>query len=235
MFARFSFRTSLAIVAAPMLVSAGALATSGAALAACTGPGAPTTTETKCRTAVIIPGKPLQSYDISWVNPHRAEYYLGDRSNGGIDIIDTRTLTFKRTVGKGLFTGIVLQTNPTTGVVSINNDKSGPDGVVTHGRWLYAGDGDSTLKVIDLDAPDASAIKQTLSTGGTTRVDEMALTSDGEMLLTANNAEDPPFGDLFAANASAFSRSTRCCSAAFCSSIRLSSEDFRSMSALAGS
>src|SRR3989441_12574334 len=121
MFARFSFRTSLAIVAAPMLVSAGALATSGAALAACTGPGAPTTTETKCRTAVIIPGKPLQSYDISWVNPHRAEYYLGDRSNFGIDIIDTRTLTFKRRLGgPGVFTGVVLQTNPTTGVVSIN-------------------------------------------------------------------------------------------------------------------
>src|SRR2546426_9863437 len=204
MFARFSFRTSLAIVAAPMLVSAGALATSGAALAACTGPGAPTTTETKCRTAVIIPGKPLQSYDISWVNPHRAEYYLGDRSNFGIDIIDTRTLTFKRRLGgPGAFTGVVLQTNPTTGVVSINNDKSGPDGVVTHGRWLYAGDGDSTLKVFDLDAPNASAHKQTVPTGtpADNRVDEMALTTDGEFLLAVNNAAEPlPFATLFAAN-----------------------------------
>ena len=200
MSARFSYRTSLAaFVAVPMLVGAGALATSGAALAACTGPGAPTTTETKCRTAVIIPGKPLQSYDISWVNPHRAEYYLGDRSNGGIDIIDTRTLTFKRTVGQGLFTGVVLQTNPTTGVVSINNDKSGPDGVVTHGRWLYAGDGDSTLKVFDLDGADAPA-QAPLKTGGKFRVDEMALTTDGELLLTVNNADDPPFATLFAAN-----------------------------------
>src|SRR2546421_12924863 len=49
MSARFSHRTSLAaILAAPMLVGAGVLATSGAALAACTGPGAPTNTETKC-------------------------------------------------------------------------------------------------------------------------------------------------------------------------------------------
>ncbi|TMG89798.1 MAG: hypothetical protein E6H72_11790, partial [Betaproteobacteria bacterium] len=130
MSARFSHRTSLAaIVAVPMLVGAGALATSGAAFAACTGPGAPTNTETKCMTAVIIPGKPLQSYDISWVNPYRAEYYLADRSNAGIDIIDTRTRTFKRRLGgPGVFTGVVLQTNPTTGVVSINNDKSGPDG-----------------------------------------------------------------------------------------------------------
>src|SRR5438552_11535104 len=169
MSARFSHRTSLAaIVAAPLLVGVGSLATSGAALAACTGPGAPTNTETKCLTAVQIPGNPLRSYDISWVNPHRAEYYLADRSNAGIDIIDTRSLTFKQTLGKGHFVGVKLNTAGT----AVNNDISGPDGVVTHGRWLYAGDGDSTLKVFDLDAPDASALRQTLSTGGSTRVDE---------------------------------------------------------------
>src|SRR4029077_6783294 len=33
-----------------------------------------------------------------------------------------------------------------------------------------------------------------------TRVDEMALTADGELLLAANNAEDPPFATLFHAN-----------------------------------
>ena len=193
MSARLS-RTSLAaIVVAPMLV--GSLAMSGAAFAAgpCNG-GAPTTTETKCLTAVQIPGNPLRSFDISWVNPHRGEYYLGDRSNKGIDVIDTNTLTFKRTIGG--FVGVKLNAAGT----AVDNNHSGPDGVVSHGRWLYAGDGDSTLKVIDLDAPNASAITQTLPTGGTTRVDEMALTTDGEMLLTANNAEDPPFGNLFAAN-----------------------------------
>src|SRR5712691_2540302 len=198
MLARLFSRTPLAaILAAPALLGAGALAISGTALAVppCQGPGAPPTgTETKCLTAVQIPGNPLRSYDISWVNPHRGEYYLADRSNAGIDVIDTKSLTFKRTIGG--FVGAKLNTAGT----AVNNNISGPDGVVTHGRWLYAGDGDSTLKVIDLDAPDATAIKQTLSTGGATRVDEMALTGDGETLLTANNAEDPPYGDLFAAN-----------------------------------
>jgi len=164
-----------------------------AAYAACMGPGAPANTQTKCLTAVQIPGKPLRSFDISWVNPDRAEYYLGDRSNAGIDVIDTRTLTFKRTIPG--FVGAVLN-----GAGAVNNNVSGPDGVTSHGRWLYAGDGDSTLKVIDLDAPNASAIKQTISTGGTTRLDEMALTTDGELLLGANNAEDPPFATLFRAN-----------------------------------
>jgi hypothetical protein len=54
--------------------------------------------------------------------------------------------------------------------------------------------------VIDLEAPAAAALKQTISTGGTTRVDEMALTENGKLLLAANNAEDPPFATLFAAN-----------------------------------
>src|SRR5499427_1532594 len=176
------------------LVFTGALGAGAALAAPCTGPGAPATTQTKCLTAVQIPGNPLRSFDISWVNPQRAEYYLGDRSNSGIDIIDTRSLTFKRTIGG--FVGVVLNAAGT----AVDNNHSGPDGVTSHGRWLYAGDGDSTLTVIDLNAPNASAIKQSISTGGTTRVDEMALTTDGKLLIAANNAEDPPFATLFAAN-----------------------------------
>src|SRR5271169_4362589 len=72
----------------------------------CTGPGAPTTTETKCVTGIAIPGNPLRSFDISWVNPDRGEYYLGDRSNAGIDVIDTHKLKWKRTLGG--FVGIKL-------------------------------------------------------------------------------------------------------------------------------
>ena len=158
------------------------------AWAVCQGPGAPTNTQTRCLTAVTIPGNALKSFDISWVNPWRAEYYLADRSNKGIDVIDTWTNTFKRRVGAGNFVGALA-----------SNAVSGPDGVVTHNRWLYAGDGDSTLKVYDLNGP-ATSPSQTLSTGGTTRLDEMALTRDGLLLLAANNAEDPPFATLFKAN-----------------------------------
>jgi hypothetical protein len=182
----------------PTALAAISFAAASAAVAApCTGPGAPTTTQTECLTAVLIPGNPLQSFDISWVDADRAEYYLADRANAGIDIIDTHTLKFKRTIGG--FVGIKLNATHT----AIDNNHSGPDGVVSHGRWLYAGDGDSTLKVIDLNAPTASAIKQSINTGGTTRVDEMALTTDGKLLLAANNAEDPPFATLFKANGDA--------------------------------
>jgi hypothetical protein len=132
-------------------------------------------------TAIAIPGNPLRSFDISWVSIDRGEYYLADRSNAGIDVIDTKTLTFKRTIGG--FVGILPKVGP------VNNNISGPDGVTSYHRWLYAGDGDSTLKVIDLEDTSATPIKQTVPTGGTTRVDEMALTNNGKLLLAANNAE----------------------------------------------
>ena len=173
---------------APVLFGGLSLTTSAVA-APC---GLPLTTQTKCVTAITIPGNPLLSFDISWVNPDRAEYYLSDRSNSGIDIIDTRTLKFKRTIGG--FIGVVLSGT------AVNNNLSGPDGVTSHGRWLYAGDGNSTLKVIDLDAPTASATKAIIPTGGSTRLDEMALTTDGKLLLAVNNAENPPFATLFNAN-----------------------------------
>jgi hypothetical protein len=167
------------------------LCTAVSGSAKCKGPGAPTTTQTKCLTAIHIPGHPLRSFDISWVDSKRAEYYLADRSNAGVDIIDTADNVFKKTIPG--FVGIKLNATGT----AVDNNHSGPDGVVSHGKWLYVGDGDSTLKVIDLDT---GAIVATLSTGGTTRLDEMALTADGELLLAVNNAENPPYATLFTAN-----------------------------------
>src|SRR5262249_8896727 len=130
MSANNKLRQNLYSSVGPVLLVAMSFATTGAVAAPCTGPGAPTDTQTKCLTAVQIPGNPLRSFDISWVNPGRSEYYLADRSNAGIDIIATNTLKFQRTIGG--FVGVKL--NASGGV---NNAISGPDGVVSHGRWLY--------------------------------------------------------------------------------------------------
>src|SRR6202007_698449 len=113
----------------------------------------------------------LRSFDISFVNPHRAEFYFADRSNAAIQVIDTKHLTWKRSL-RG-FVGVKLN-----GTGGVNNNISGPDGVVSHGRWLYGGDGDSTLKVFDLESSASTVAQPPLSTGGKTRVDEMAITSD---------------------------------------------------------
>src|SRR5260370_39441304 len=183
---------------APALVGIVWFAAGGTAFAApCTGPGAPSNTQTKCLTAIPIPGSQLKSFDISFFNPQRNEYYLGDPTTMGVDVIDTVHLTFVRTAGLDKpFKGIVLNKAGT----AVRNAASGPAGVVSHGRWLYAGDGDSTLHVIDLQAPAGSETKQVIATGGSLRVDEMAITTDGKLLITANNADEPAFLTLFSAN-----------------------------------
>src|ERR1700726_1447346 len=122
-----------------VLFGAVSLAPTGAVAADCTF-SQPLTTQTRCLTAVSIPGSnPLRSFDISFVNPDRAEFYLADRSNSAIDIIDTETLKFKRFLGG--FVGVALKKG------NVDSNHSGPDGGPPHGRWLYAGDGKSTLKI----------------------------------------------------------------------------------------
>ena len=110
--------------------------------------------------------------------------YFADRSNSAVQVIDTETLMWKRKLPG--FVGAVLN-----GSGAVNNNVSGPDGVVSHGRWLYAGDGNSTLKVFDLDAPPLVAMKANVSTGGTTRLDEMALTSNGRFARCQQRRRSP--------------------------------------------
>jgi DNA-binding beta-propeller fold protein YncE len=74
-----------------------------------------------------------------------------------------------------------------------NNDTSGPDGVLLAGKEIWAGDGDSTIKIIDLATLKIAA---TLNTGGKSRVDEMAFDPKGEIFIGVNNAEVPPFATV---------------------------------------
>ena len=105
---------------------------------------------------------------------------MGDRTNKGVDVINTSNNTFVMTAGAGVFKGA-------TG----NNNTSGPDGamIVVH-REIWAGDGDSTLKVLSLST---GALLATISTGGQFRVDEMCYDPVHNIGFAANNADTPPF------------------------------------------
>jgi hypothetical protein len=68
---------------------------------------------------------------------------------------------------------------------------SGPDGVlVTADNQIWASDGDSTVKVIDIGTRN---VVDTISTGGKFRCDEMSWDSADHILAVANNADTPPF------------------------------------------
>src|SRR5438105_2699906 len=138
--------------------------------------------------ANVQPGGAFTSFDISFFDPVTRNDYVADRSNASVDIFSGSSLTFLgRATG---FTGQLATTSV-----------SGADGVltVTSGgtTTLFAGDGNSTLKVFNATNPAAPFLQQSISTGGTTRVDEMAYSPLTKQVLAANNAETPAYGNLF--------------------------------------
>src|SRR5665213_728657 len=114
------------------------------------------------KTTINIPGAALASFDISWVDPSLSAYFLADRSNKSIDVIDTnsKTVIHQFTPGFVGFTG--------------NNDTSGPDGILTLDnkgtQQMWVGDGNSTVKVLSYPS---GTLTHTISTGGTGRADEL--------------------------------------------------------------
>ena len=107
--------------------------------------------------------------------------FIADRSNASVDIFSGSSLTFL-----GRAEGF-------TGQQAAGNQVSGADGVltVTSGgvTTLYAGDGNSTLKVFNATNPAAPTSVQSISTGGNFRVDEMAYSPVTHQVLAANNAD----------------------------------------------
>ena len=122
------------------------------------------------------------SIDIGWFDPVFQKYYLADRDNKAIDIVDTKS---DKVVGQA--TGFV-------GVVGVAADNaSGPNGVVTtnNPNQLWAGDGNGDTRVYSLDANglNPTLLKVILHTDPklnvTKRADELAYDPDHKLILMA--------------------------------------------------
>jgi hypothetical protein len=143
------------------------------------------------------PGK-MFVFDISWVDQATQLYYLADRSNAVIDVVNAKTDTFVRQIPGGFkgFTG--------------NNDTSGPNGVVVIGRpgrqFLIVTDAPSRVVSFDLQTNPPSIVNEVSTGGGVCggglgcRADELAFDPEDNLLLPVNNADDPPFATLIKVN-----------------------------------
>ena len=142
--------------------------------------------------STCVPGTGLGAFDISFVDPKTDLYVLADRTNAGVDFFDASDDTFIGRVGG--FAGVKCNTATPP---AANNSISGPDGVViVGGKEVWAGDGDSTLKVIDIATFNVTAIIPVTDPTDSTvkmRVDEMAWDARDHILAAANNANTPPF------------------------------------------
>ncbi len=127
------------------------------------------------------PAGAAASFDIGWVDGASQRYYIADRVNFGVSIIDASNGTYLGTVAG--FTG----PQPT--------GFGGPNGVTVAPdlNQVWAGDGNSTVKVIDI--PTRTIIGN-ISTGGTARADELAYDPDHHMVLVGNDRKTTPFLSL---------------------------------------
>ena len=140
------------------------------------------------RVATIdIPGNKLEQFDIGYVDSEAGRYYVTDRSNAAVDIFDTRKFAYVGRV-EG-FVGLKYNPDKRPAIVL-----SGPNGLAFDAtqKQLWAADGDSTVKVIDV-AANPPKIIASINTGGQKRADELGVDSRDGVVLVGNNADKPSF------------------------------------------
>jgi hypothetical protein len=155
----------------------------------------------------VIPVPNLTSFDISFWDPVSGNMYLADRSNMSVDVFPGAFYL------SGQYTAnfVGTATNPSG---SVNNDLSGPNGVLAYNNTtsgqdeLWVGDGPqanagcakflakcSVVKV--LNASNGALIKN-IVTNGAARADELCSDPVDHLVLVANDAEaDFAFGTPF--------------------------------------
>ena len=144
------------------------------------------------------PNTKMFSFDISFVDPATGLYYLGDRSNAALDVIDT-TGAFTGTPDTlyGQIGGAAFNFGGDTGLNQASNVAQGPNGVVAASPCIFATDGLSRVVSINSNVSFVTPMSS-VSTGGTHRADELAFDPKDSLLLVINNADTPPFGTLIA-------------------------------------
>jgi hypothetical protein len=129
----------------------------------------------------------LYSYDISWVDQATHRYYLADRSNNVVDIVDTttNTLIFKLTGG---FAGV----SPP----AFASGTGGPNGVATSGHCLFVTDAPSRVVAFDTTPFPPAFVPPAVRTDPSSpnRADELAVDPVHSLILAINNQDAPPFG-----------------------------------------
>jgi hypothetical protein len=145
------------------------------------------------------PSTSLFSFDISWVdNANNGLYYLADRSNAALDVIDTTgAFTGKPDTLFGQIGGPRVGFAGDTG----NTATGGPNGVTAFFPCIFAGDGNSSVVSFN-GAVDFTVPVTRISTGGSFRADEMAFDPADRLLLAINNADTPAFGTLISVSSS---------------------------------
>lgn len=144
---------------------------------------------------IAIPGNPLVTSDIVWVDPGTKKFYFADRSNFSIDVIDAENDLFVGRI-RGFAGPQTSRGDPYANATTPPPNGEGPSGVlVTSDKKLWASDGNSTVRVADVDpaSPNYLQIIQSISTAipecgsRCDRADELGYDATDHIILVANN------------------------------------------------
>jgi hypothetical protein len=139
---------------------------------------------------VLVKGSPtnFRAFDVSWNDNSTQRYYLADRTNNAIDVVDSATDTFLGFIGRGHYTGVrPCPDNPKDLRLC-----SGPNGVVTDDLGhVWAGDGDANI--IEADDKPGTTIIRSIPTNGRGRIDELAYDPTTRILMAENDGDSPPY------------------------------------------
>jgi hypothetical protein len=140
------------------------------------------------------PGAKLTSFDVATVDSILGLFFLADRGSPGIQVLNTRSIdtvfgmfnqpSYSATLCQGKFMGVG---RPRPAQNNIDNTyNNGPNGlVVVNSRTVWAGDGNSTIKVCSL----GGALLKTIATGGNARVGKGCFDPVDQTVLFVNDME----------------------------------------------
>ncbi len=132
---------------------------------------------------ILVPGKPLKGFDISYIDQNTGHYFLSDSSNSGVDeysLVDGKLI--RRFGG---FTG--------PAVVPGDFSKAGPSGLAIADGNLWASNGDGSVRIFNLAT---GALVHVVQTGGKDRADEMGYDHKDQIMAIENDSDNPPFVTL---------------------------------------
>jgi len=145
------------------------------------------------------PGAKLSSFDVATVDSTLGLFFLADRGsaasgNNGIQVLNTRSIdpvfgmfnqpSYHATLCQGKFMGNGARRNGQNGIDQVYN--MGPNGLaVVNSRAVWAGDGNSTIKVCSL----GGVVLKTIATGGNARVGRGCFDPVHQTVLFVNDLE----------------------------------------------
>src|SRR5579872_724066 len=130
---------------------------------------------------IPIPPKSPENFDFGWVDPISQRFYLCDRDNACVDVIDAAHDSYITTIHG--FCGVV---EPRSAHISGPNGLDGDHNM----NQLWVGDGDSSVRVADMNE---NRIIATVRTSGRAHVDLLGYDPRDKLICACNASDNPPF------------------------------------------